>query len=157
MDLDQQLRCLIEQAPQDGTMPRVMEQAIAPVLKTFAGHLKAQEYYVCQSLGGDWLVTTLAHRTDPQRTKTVVYGFETLALAQQSQGVDTNPSLVALAVPVTHLLFKLFSLAAVESVIFSETQGSIEIRRQELQQAIQEKLLGDLGDRPQQTPPSQWA
>ncbi|ANV85520.1 hypothetical protein AWQ21_03600 [Picosynechococcus sp. PCC 7003] len=155
MDLDQQLQILIDQAPQDGTMPQVMAQAIAPVLKAFAQKLQSLEYYVCQSLGGDWLITTLAHQSDPQRTKTVIYGFSTLALAQQHQGSsNADPSLIAVPLPVTHLLFQLFSMAAVDSLIITEAQGSVEIRRQDLQQAVQQQLLGD---RPRQTPGSQWA
>ncbi|AMA08500.1 hypothetical protein [Picosynechococcus sp. PCC 73109] len=154
MDLDQQLQILIDQAPQDGKMPQVMAQAIVPVLKAFAQKLQFLEYYVCQSLEGDWLITTLAQQSDPQQTKTVIYGFSSLALAQQHQGSNADPSLIAVPLPVTHLLFQLFSLAAVDSLILTEAQGSLEIRRQDLQQAVQQQLLGD---RPRQTPDSQWA
>ncbi|MBV5260250.1 hypothetical protein FLX56_17705 [Synechococcus moorigangaii CMS01] len=151
MDLDQQLQVLIDQAPQDGPLPQVIAQAIAPVLKAVAQRLNGLEYYVCQSMEGGWLVTTLARREDPEETKAVVYGFATLAIAQQHQGYNADPSLVALPYPVIQLLFQLFSLATVDSLIFVDAEGSVEIRRQDLQQAIQKKLLGD------RRPPSQWA
>ncbi|MEB3224209.1 MAG: hypothetical protein VKJ86_00210 [Synechococcus sp.] len=154
LDLDQQLQILIDQAPQDGTMPQIMAQAIAPVLKTIAQQLEHQEYYVCQSAAGDWLMTTLAHREHhPQETKTVIYCFVNLTLAQQYQGGNLGSGLTAVPLPVTHILFQLFALGQVDSLIFVETQGKrIEIQRRDLQRAIQKQLQGD---RPQAK--NQWA
>lgn len=68
MDLDQQIRDLIENAPQDGSTPTLVE-AIAPVLKLLASRLRHPEYYVAQTLDQEWAVTTLENRTQPEQQK----------------------------------------------------------------------------------------
>ena len=75
--LDQQMQALIDNAPQDGQTPLIM-QAIAPVLKHFATRLQRSQYYILQSSDRSWLVTTLSNRSQPELEKNVIYAFPTL-------------------------------------------------------------------------------
>ncbi|MGB2925061.1 MAG: hypothetical protein WBB82_07155 [Limnothrix sp.] len=144
MDINQQLQILIEQAPQDGTTPEIIAQAVNPALKTFATKLKQTDYFVCKSIQGDWLLTTLGNRQDPTLEKKVIYAFCTLDRAKTFQKQQADPQLTAQAMPVTHILFQLFSIKNLDSLIFMENvhklnQGT-EIHRIDLQNAIQAEL-----------------
>ncbi len=155
MELDQQLQVLIDQAPQDGTMPQVIV-AIAPILKFLAQQLKHTQYYIMQSLNGRWVSTTLSHNHQPDLEKTVIYAYAT------RQDAFTNPSLrrdleaIATPIPVTHLLFQLLALDTVDSLVFFETPGTvnaaIEVKRDEVQELITTHLQrlkqGELGGKP---------
>lgn len=150
MDLDQQLKVLTDEAPQYGIPASVMK-AVTPVLKGFTIKLQHLNYYIPQSLEGGWVLTTLRHRRSPHQEKRVVYAFATLADAK-SQG-DWDTQTIARAVPVTHILFQLFSLQEVDSIVFIDTpslESGTEIRRAEVQKAIQAQLQ-QLA--PRQTPP----
>jgi hypothetical protein len=142
MDLDQQIQTLIENAPQDGTTPKLVE-AIAPVLKLIASQLNHLEYYILQTLDEGWVVTTLSNRAQPELQKTVIYAFATLKDAVDFQS-SLDPQILASPVPVTHILFQMLALDAVTSIVFFNTPGNLtagtEVRRDDLQSFIQTQL-----------------
>jgi len=140
MDLDQQIQVLIEQAPQDGTTPRLVE-AIAPILKQMAGRLRHPQYYVLQTLNQSWIVTTLNQRSQAGIEKNVVYAFSTLKDVALGPYQLQDPEVLALPIPVTHLLFYFISMPSLDSMIFFDTPGNAdigtEILREELTTLIQ--------------------
>jgi len=142
MDLKQQIQVLIKNAPQDGTTPKVVE-AIAPVLTRLASQLRHSEYHILQTLNGDWVVTTLSNRTQPDVEKNVIYAFSTSKDANDFQPVD-DPQLVTVTIPITHILFQMLALDTVTSLVFFDTPGNLaagtEVRRDDLQQIIQRQL-----------------
>jgi hypothetical protein len=143
MKLDAQLRLLDREAPANGLSPVVMRQAVNPVLTVFARTLKHLNYYILQNSRGDWLITTLARRDDPNEEKTVLYAFATEKAAIASRGPVPDP-LPVTAIPVTHLLFQLLALETVDSMIFLDNphrpNTGKEIARSELRASIQEQL-----------------
>jgi hypothetical protein len=143
MKLDRQLQILIEEAPQQGISTVVVEKAVAPVLSAFATQLQHLEYYVLQNREGEWIVSAIANIERPQQQKQVIYSFPTAEDALHAQA-NSNLPLESISVPVTHLLFQLFALEEVDSLIFLETPGNlekgIEIPRTSLQTSIQKQL-----------------
>ncbi|MDJ0527805.1 MAG: hypothetical protein PX634_21300, partial [Microcystis sp. M53600_WE12] len=117
MKLKAQLHILSRDAVNYGLAPVVMEEAVNPVLAAMARQLKHLQYYVVQNSQGDWLLTTLAHRRQPQQEKRVIYAFATEKMAISAQNTPNSP-LSTLLIPVTHLLFQLFALEKVDSIIF---------------------------------------
>lgn len=140
MDLDQQIQVLIDDAPQDGVTPQVVK-AIAPVLKLLGAKLRYLQYYILQSMDRDWVVTTLSDRSNRKITKNVIYAFPTLKDASAATDAE-DPQVVAIPIPITHLLFQLFALETVDSIIFFDRPGDlntgIEIKRTDLQNLIQQ-------------------
>ena len=142
MELEQQLAELINDATNYGLPPIVIEKAIAPVLELFAGQLRHLEYYVLQNLDEDWVLTTIAN---PQRSqeKKVIYAFVSVQDARTFQR-ETNPDLIAMPIPIAQLLFRLFSLQQVDSIIFLEDSQNfnrgIEIKREQLSNLIKQQL-----------------
>ncbi|MBE9182663.1 hypothetical protein IQ268_29425 [Oculatella sp. LEGE 06141] len=138
-DLDQQIQVLIDQAPQDGTTPAAIA-AIAPALKAIANQLNHAQYYVLQTLEQNWVMTTLSNRTQPDLAKNVIYAFPTLKDVTSGPHSVKDPQLVALPIPVTHILFQLIAIKAVDSVVFFETSGNTnagtEVNRDDLQNLI---------------------
>lgn len=143
MKLDRQLQILIEEAPQQGISTLVIEKAVAPVLRAFASQLQHLEYYVLQNREGDWIVSAIANIEKPQQQKQVIYSFPTPEDATRAQA-NSNLQLENVPVPVTHLMFQLFALEGVDSLIFIETPGNlekgIEIPRTSLQKSLQQQL-----------------
>lgn len=141
MELDQQIQALIDQAPQDGATPQAVA-AIAPAIRFLAEQLKHSQYYIMQSLDGSWVFTTLQNRDQPHLTKTVIYAYPSLKDAAPRGKQDWQA--IATAIPVTHLLFQLLSLATVDSIVFFETSGNLasgtEVKRTELQTLIETHL-----------------
>jgi hypothetical protein len=142
MDLEQQIQVLIDSAPQDGTTPKLVE-AIAPVLKLLASQLRHLEYYILQTLDEGWVVTTLSNRTQPEVEKNVIYAFSTLKDAADFQSVS-DPQILAVPIPVTHILFQMLALETVTSTVFFDTPGNLttgtEVRRDDLQNLISTQL-----------------
>lgn len=134
MNLEQQLEIVIKDAANYGVPTIVVEQAIAPVLKLFANQLQHLEYYVLQNLAEDWVLTTI---TNPQlkQDKKVIYAFISVQDAATFQG-KINPDLIAMPISVIQLLFRLFSLQQVDSIIFLEDSQNLnrgtEIKRDRL-------------------------
>jgi hypothetical protein len=139
MNPEQQIRMLIEQAPQYGANPTDV-QTIAPALLAIVGRLKHPQYFILQTLEQNWLMTTLTHRTQPNLTKNVVYAFPTLKDAAGSPQAPNDPQVTALPVPVTQILFQMLAMKPVDSIVFFDTPGNsqsgTEISRQNLQDAI---------------------
>lgn len=141
MDLTQQIQVLIENAPQDGVTPKIIE-AIAPVLKQLAGQLKHTDYYILQNREQGWVLTTISNRVNPQLEKKVVYAFPSLKDANAS-GQVPDPNVIALPVPVTHILFQMFAIDIMDSTVFFDTPGmttGTEVRREDLQNLVQIQL-----------------
>lgn len=148
MILEQQLQLIIDNAAAHDVPPVVIEKAIAPVLRLLAAQLHHLEYYVLQNLAEDWVVTTIANPQSKSEKK-VIYAFVSVQDATTFQG-KTNPDLVAIPIQIVQLLFKLFSFAQVDSIIFLEDSQNlnrgVEIERELLSQLIikQIKQLGQI-------------
>lgn len=142
MTLEQQLQVIIDDAENYGIPSSVVEKAIAPVLKVFAEQLKYLEYYVLQNLAEDWVLTTI---TNPQlqQSKKVIYAFISVRDAATFQGT-ANPDLIAMPISAIQLLFRLFSLQQVDSIIFLENSSDlnygVEIKRDRLSQLIRQQI-----------------
>lgn len=143
MDLDEQIRDLVDNAPQDGTTPALVE-AIAPVLKQVAMQLRHLEYYVVQTLDRSWAVTVLSHHSQPDTQKQVIYAYPTLKDVSLGSTSVKDPQMIALPIPVIHILFQMAAMDTVDSVIFFEVPGNLiagtEIRRMDLQTMVQTQL-----------------
>lgn len=151
MDLDAQIRVLIDNAPQDGTTPEVVA-TIAPVLKVFAERLRHRQYYILQTTNQEWMMTTLSNRARPDVEKRVIYGFPTLEDARSSLNASRPANLVAIALPVIHILFQVVALHTLDSLIFFETPGNlekgVEILGADVRKAIQLQLQQKLSAPP---------
>jgi hypothetical protein len=149
MNLEQQLEIIINDAANYGVPTIVVEKAIAPIIKLFAARLNHLEYYVLQNIAEDWVLTTI---TNPQlEEKQVIYAFVSVRDAATFQS-KINPDLIAMPIPVVQLLFRLFSLQQVDSIIFIEDSHNldrgVEVKRELLLQLIQQSI-----ERVTQTPP----
>ncbi|WP_204104381.1 MULTISPECIES: hypothetical protein [Spirulina sp. CCY15215] len=140
MDIEGQLQILIERSPDDGMTVQIIENAVVPTLRAFSEQLKQLEYYVIQTLEQGWVLTTLSNRARAGVEKKVIYGFASLKDASNFQDTS-DPNLVAIALPVTHILFQLFALKEVDSIVFMETPGNLsagkEVRRSDLQKLVE--------------------
>ena len=149
MDLKQQLEVIINDAENYGVPKIVVEQAIAPVIKLFVTQLQHLQYYVLQNLAEDWVLTTI---TNPQlnQSKKVIYAFISVQDAATFQG-KINPDLIAMPITVAQLLFRLFSLQQVDSIIFLEDSQNlnrgIEIKRDHFCELIRQQII-QLGNIP---------
>ncbi|MGK7932983.1 MAG: hypothetical protein AB4041_16350 [Microcystaceae cyanobacterium] len=143
LNLDQQLQILREQAPDYGVPIQIMDKAILPALKLFSLQVQHSEYYFLTSSQQGWVVTTLGHRQSPEIEKRVIYAFANRKDVRSFQGVS-DPSLKVSSLPVTHLLFQLFSLKEVDSVIFIEASDNLQQRKEitgeSLRQIIQQQI-----------------
>lgn len=139
MNLDRQIQSLIDDAPDDGITPRIVN-AIAPGLKQLATKLRHEQYYIVQSLDGEWVVTTISDRQKPKIQRRVIYAFPTL----QDIPKTTDSQLIAVPIAVTHILFQLLALETVDSIIFLEIPGDAntgyEIKRADMQKLVQVQL-----------------
>lgn len=143
MDLDQQLQILIDNAPNYGVPALVIEKAIAPSLKLFAEKLGCSEYYILQNTAEDWVMFSLKNNPQQDSEKTVIYAFTSHQDAIRfNQNKDEG--IVANSLPTTHILFRLFSVKKIDSIIFfnevANLDQGLELRREDLQNLIQEQL-----------------
>lgn len=142
MELEQQLTVLIKEAADYNVAPVVIEQAIAPVIKLFAEQLHYLQYYVLQNLDLDWVLTTISN-PQIQQEKQVIYAFVSVQDAATFQR-KINPDLIASPIPIAQLLFRLFSLQQVDSIIFLENSQNlnqgIEVKRSHLTDLIKQQL-----------------
>ncbi|ASC72970.1 hypothetical protein XM38_039310 [Halomicronema hongdechloris C2206] len=143
MDLDQQLQTLIDEAPDDG-MTADAVRAIAPTLKAIAMQLKHGQYYILQTLDQNWVMTALSNRNQPENRKNIVYAYCTLQDVASGPHSVKDPQVMALPLPVTHILFQMLALKPIDSIIFFDTPGNvrkgIEVRRQDVQSLLQTQL-----------------
>lgn len=143
MTLEEQLQNLVNEAPRYGVPDLVMEQIVIPVITLFARQLAHIHYYIMQTQEGDWLLTILSNRQDPNQEKTVIYAFADRNDAITSQQPsDTSP--IPIVMPIAQILLQLFALDQVDSIIFIETPGNLtqgaQIHRLQLQNLIEEYL-----------------
>ncbi len=143
MNIDQQLEILVNEAPKYGVPAEIMENAVSPVLKFFASQHQQTDYFVLRTSDRHWLITTLSNRQQPQITKRVIYGFATHHDASTFQNsVKANIDIISL--PITHLLFQLFAVTQVDSIILMDTPNNktqgIEIKRANLEKMLKQQL-----------------
>lgn len=145
MDLDQQLKNLINEAPEYGVPAMIMEHGVIPVISIYAHQLDYSQYYLRQTLEDNLLLTILGSEENPDIEKRVIYAFPTLEDAAKFPDSNLNDAnLIAQKVPVSQILFQMFTMKEVDSVIFVEKpenyQLSKEIYCNKLQLAINENL-----------------
>ncbi len=143
MDIDKQIETLIKEAPSDGITGQAV-QAVAPALKAIALQLKHSQYYILQTLDQGWVMTTLSHQSQPNVQKNVVHAFPTLQDAAAGPYSVKDPQVMALPMPVTHILFQMLALKSIHSVIFFDQPGDlkkgVEVRREDFQTLLQTQL-----------------
>ncbi len=145
--LDQQIQILVDNAPRNNVAPEVIH-AIAPVLKAFAQQLKHTEYFVVQNLNQQWVITILNRKQsdDSNVEKRMIYAYAALEDVKKGPAPmqRNDPNLMAIPMPITHILFQLVSMKQIESVIFLDTPGQtsrgVEVRRQDVELAIKMQL-----------------
>ncbi len=145
MNLDQQLDILINEAPNYGVPSLIMEYGVVPVLKTYAQQLDYQQYYLRQTLERNLVITILSDKNNPSSEKRVIYAFPTVGDAAQFPDTKTDdPNIVAEGVSICQILFQMFTMNEVDSIIFIDKpenyQKSKEIYCNKLQEAIQKNL-----------------
>jgi hypothetical protein len=143
MDINQQIQMLVRQAPQYGASSKEVE-AIAPALVTVADRLKHPEYYVLQTLDQNWVMTVLNHPTESEVTKNVLSVFPTLEDAKTSASQFENTQVIAVPVPVIHILFQMLAMEPLDSIIFFEQPKDFnvgsEVTRTSLLELVQISL-----------------
>jgi hypothetical protein len=148
MNIDAQIQDLIENAPQDGVTPALVE-AIAPVLTQIATQLKHPQYYIVQSLEQNWVVNIISQQDGSGLEQHVIYAFPSLKDVSSGPNSIKDPQLMAIPVPVTHILFQMVAMEGIDSVIFFEVPGNTltgtQILRADLQTLIQTQLQGQMG------------
>ena len=145
MNLDQQFQNLINEAPNYGVPAPIMEHGVIPVLKVYAQQLGHQQYYLRQTLDNNLVLSILSNQAQPEVEKKVVYAFPSVADAIEFADSDIERlDIVAQEVSISQILFQMFTLKEVDSVIFLDTpqdyRQSKEIYCNKLQQAIQQNL-----------------
>jgi hypothetical protein len=104
--------------------------------------LQHLEYYILQNLDSDWVMYTI-HNQQEQSEKKVIYAFTSVKDAATFQGT-ADPNLLALAIPTVQLLFQLFALQDIDSLIFLETPGNLShgtiIERERLLDIVQQQI-----------------
>jgi hypothetical protein len=144
LSLDAQLQELIDDAPQDGVTPALIE-AIAPILMQLASQLQHLDYYIAQTLERNWAVTLLNHETQSGVQKQIIYAFPNLKDVSSGPYPMKDPQMIALPIPVIHILFQIVAMETIDSVVFFEIPGNTmvgtEIKREELQALIQAQLM----------------
>ncbi|NJR39352.1 MAG: hypothetical protein HC781_11710 [Leptolyngbyaceae cyanobacterium CSU_1_4] len=143
MDINQQIQMLVQQAPQYGASAREVE-AIAPALITVADRLKHPEYYVLQTLDQNWVMTVLHHPNESEVTKNVLSVFPTLEDAKTNANEFDNAHVIAVPVPVIHILFQMLAMEPLNSTIFFEQprefNTGVEVTRTDLLELVQISL-----------------
>ncbi|WP_138496898.1 hypothetical protein [Nostoc sp. PA-18-2419] len=143
MDLQTQIQLLIDNAPRDGITPNLIT-AIAPALRAIAQKLRYSQYYILQSSEGNWVLTTLSNRTNPELEKQVIYAFPTIQDVSLISTAGLDPQMLTKIVPVTHILFQLLALEPVDSIVFLETPGqtthTFQVQRTDLEKLMQQQL-----------------
>ena len=143
MDLQAQIQFLIDNAPQDGITPQLVA-AIAPALIQIAQKLGFPQYYILQNPSGDWVLTTLRNKSNPQLQKQVIYAYPTLQDVSTTSGVGFDPQMIAAPIGVIEILFQIVALQPVDSIIFFDTPGTtanaVEIPRSQVNNIIESSL-----------------
>jgi hypothetical protein len=137
MDLEQQIQSLIQKAPPDGSTPQILE-AIAPALLLMAQQLQHLEYSILQAIDQSWAIVVLSNLKQPGREKRVIYAWSSLQDALQAAAAGDR--LNSMSLPVTHILFQMIALEGLDSIVFFESPGNLdvgtEITREQVQNLI---------------------
>jgi hypothetical protein len=141
MNLDQQIKALIKDAPNDPEMRQITETFV-PVLRHLAGKFRYPEYYVLQTSDHAWVSFTLNHRTQCHVEKTVIYAFpDPNHAATILTGTDLS-ALSPIPIGLIDLLFQFYALnLAMELVVFDtaeNTESPIVIARGEFEGLLQQ-------------------
>ena len=149
MNLAEQIQSLIDGAPDLESQLSVA--AIAPTLQQVAQSLPRQAYYIRQSPQGEWAMTTLRHRQQPDLEIRVIYAFNNIQDIAKF-GERQPDAAVAMEIPVIYLLFEVLAIPQIDRVIFltnsQDLNSGQEISRSYLEASIAKNL-------PRQTPPAQ--
>jgi hypothetical protein len=143
MNLDQQIKTLTKDAPNDPEMRQITE-IFVPVLRRLAGKFRYLEYYVLQTPDQQWVSFTLTHRTQSHGEKTAIYAFSspnhvtTLLPEMDFSGLSTVP------IGIIDLLFQFYALNLGESLVLFDTgentEKGIELPRSEFENLLRESL-----------------
>ena len=134
MDLDQQIQALIEKAPPDDSTPQILE-AIAPALLLMAQQLQHLEYSILQAIDQSWAIVVLSNLKQPGREKRVIYAWSSLQDALQAAAAGDRLNSVSL--PVTHILFQMIALEGLDSIVFFESPGNLEVGTEITREQVQ--------------------
>ena len=138
MDLDLQIRSLIDQAPSDGSTPQILE-AIAPALVLIAQQLQHLEYSILQSVDESWAIVVLSNLKQPGREKKVIYAFPNFQDASQAAAAGGD-RVRPVPLPVTHILFQMIALEGLDSIVFFENPGNQEVGTEIPRQQVQDLI-----------------
>ncbi|MEB3292847.1 MAG: hypothetical protein VKJ24_06785 [Synechococcales bacterium] len=143
MNLDAQMKLLIQDAPEAGGTKQ-MVTAIAPAFYKLAQRLQFLQYYVAQTLNGDWIRLSLSHRTQSKVEKTVIYAFFSAEMITSGEVEGLSDVGKVEVLGVIDLLFRVWALNLCDSVIFFNDQSNssqgLEIARAEIDRVIRETL-----------------
>lgn len=141
MNLDRQIQSLIDGAPDFESQMSVA--AIAPTLQQVAQSLPRQAYYICQSPQGEWAITTLRHRQQPNLEIRVVYAFNSLQdvakFGERQLGAN-----VAVEIPVIYLLFEMLAMPTIDRVIFLTNSQNLDVGKEISRSYLEESIAKDL-------------
>jgi hypothetical protein len=141
MNLDRQIQALIDDAPDLESQMSVA--AIAPVLQELAAKLPLTEYYICQSSAGEWEVSTLRHRQQPNLEIQAIYAFAKIEDIPKVE-LGKLKSASAAKIPIVQLLFQMLAIPELDRVIFFNNSQDLdrgdEIHRSQLMKLIADRL-----------------
>jgi hypothetical protein len=136
MNLDAQIQSLVDNAPDAES--RVSALAVSAIIKRVAETFPGTEYYIAQSPEGDWLVTTLQHRQNPQEQIQVIYAYANEELVPKT--ADT----IGFKLPIIHLLFEVMAVSQIDRVLFVERSELEEtprsVGREDLERLVAETI-----------------
>jgi hypothetical protein len=139
MNLDRQIQVLIDDAPDLESQMSVA--AIAPVLQELAATLPLTEYYICQSPAGEWEISTLRHRQQPNLEIQAIYAFAKIEdIAKVNRGELKSAS--AAKTPIVQLLFQMLAIPTLDRLIFFNNSQNLD-RGQEIHRSQLMKLIAD--------------
>ncbi|MBE9028174.1 hypothetical protein IQ266_00200 [filamentous cyanobacterium LEGE 11480] len=141
--LDQQIKNLIKDAPNDPEMRQITE-TFAPVLKEIASKFRYLEYYVLQTPDQAWVSFTLNHRTQSHVEKTIIYAFPSLEDVSRSIAPQDLSALSVVSIGIIDLLFQFYALNLGEGLVLFDTPGNtekaIEIPRTEFDVLLRQSM-----------------
>ena len=139
MNLDRQIQSLIEDAPDIES--QISVAAIAPVLQELAATLPMTEYYICQSPAGEWEISTLRHRQQPNLEIQAIYAFAQIEdIAKVNRGELKSTS--AAKIPIVELLFQMLAIPTLDRAIFFNNSQHLD-RGQEISRSQLLSLIAD--------------
>lgn len=143
MNLDQQIKNLTKDAPNDPEMRQITETFV-PVLRRLAGKFRYLEYYVLQTPDQGWVSFTLNHRTQSHVEKTAIYAFPSPNhVATVLPDTDLS-GLSIVPIGIVDLLFQFYALNLGESLVLFDTsentEKAVELGRSEFEYLLRESV-----------------